>query len=183
MFLARDEHRTIIDVRIDKTKYVVYVARNVRNETPADIISIVIFEYNVIVTDTSLNDYVMRKNLDGGLLHAMHAFIKVIDSGSFTAAAEQMDLTTAQISRLVSELEKRVGATLLQRTTRKRILTEIGANFAERCREIVNLVDEAEAQAAGTAATPQGRLRVQCMANFGGTGTLIAEVHDSCPLR
>ncbi|AHG63382.1 LysR family transcriptional regulator [Advenella mimigardefordensis] len=109
----------------------------------------------------------MRKNLDGGLLHAMHAFIKVIDSGSFTAAAEQMDLTTAQISRLVSELEKRVGASLLQRTTRKRILTDIGANFAERCREIVSLVDEAEAQAAGTAATPQGRLRVQCMANFG----------------
>ncbi len=34
----------------------------------------------------------MRKNLDGGLLHAMHAFLKVIDSGSFTAAAEQMDL-------------------------------------------------------------------------------------------
>ncbi|MFV5406785.1 LysR family transcriptional regulator, partial [Acinetobacter sp. 228] len=50
----------------------------------------------------------MRKNLDGGLLHAMHAFLKVIDSGSFTAAAEQMDLTTAQVSRLISELETRL---------------------------------------------------------------------------
>lgn len=109
----------------------------------------------------------MRKNLDGGLLHAMRAFLRVIDSGSFTAAAEQMELTTAQVSRLITELEKRLGAKLLQRTTRRRVLTDIGADFAERCREVIALVDEAEAHAAGTAATPQGRLRVQCMANFG----------------
>ena len=61
----------------------------------------------------------MRKNLDGGLLHAMHAFLKVIDSGSFTAAAEQMDLTTAQVSRLISELETRLGTKLIQRSTRQ----------------------------------------------------------------
>ena len=77
----------------------------------------------------------MRKNLDGGLLHAMHAFLKVIDSGSFTAAAEQMELTTAQVSRLISELEGRLGTKLLQRSTRQHALTDIGAAYAEQCRQ------------------------------------------------
>ena len=108
----------------------------------------------------------MRKNLDGGLLHAMRAFLRVIDSGSFTAAAEQMELTTAQVSRLISDLEKRLNAKLLQRTTRQRALTDIGADYAERCREVLALVDEAEAQATGTASSPQGRLRVQSMASY-----------------
>jgi DNA-binding transcriptional LysR family regulator len=109
----------------------------------------------------------MRKSLDGGLLHAMRALLRVIDSGSFTAAAEQMDLTTAQVSRLVAELERRLGAKLLQRSTRQRVLTDVGADYAERCREVLALVDEAEATASGTSTTPSGRLRVQCMVNFG----------------
>ncbi|RZT42126.1 LysR family transcriptional regulator [Cupriavidus agavae] len=109
----------------------------------------------------------MRKNLDSGLLHAMRAFLRVLDSGSFTAAAEQLNLTTAQISRLVTDLEKRLGATLLQRTTRQRALTDAGAEYAERCREILALVDEAEASLSQTTSTPKGRLRIQCMASFG----------------
>ena len=110
----------------------------------------------------------MRKDLlQTGLFHAIRAFLRVVDSGSFTAAAEQMDLTTAQVSRLVSDLEKRLDVKLLQRSTRHRILTDAGAEYAERCREIVALMDEAEAKASGTASTPSGRLRVQCMASFG----------------
>jgi DNA-binding transcriptional LysR family regulator len=109
----------------------------------------------------------MRKNLESGLLHAIRAFLRVVDSGSFTSAAEQMELTTAQVSRLVTDLERRLGAKLLQRTTRYRVLTDTGAEYAERCREILALMDEAEANASGTTSKPQGRLRVQCMANFG----------------
>ncbi|MBI6906805.1 LysR family transcriptional regulator [Pseudomonas palleroniana] len=109
----------------------------------------------------------MRKNLESGVLHAMRAFLCVIDSGSFTAASEQMGITTAQVSRLVTELEKRLGAKLMQRTTRQRVLTDVGADYLERCREVVALVEEAEAHAAGTTTKPEGRLRVQCMANFG----------------
>lgn len=109
----------------------------------------------------------MRKNLDGGLLHAMQAFIRVVDAGSFTAAAEQMQLTTAQVSRLVTELERRLQAKLLQRTTRQRALTDAGMAYAEHCREILSLVREAEAQVSGTALQPTGRLRVRCLANFG----------------
>ncbi|WP_151687118.1 LysR family transcriptional regulator [Acinetobacter nosocomialis] len=109
----------------------------------------------------------MRKNLDGGLLHAMHAFLKVIDSGSFTAAAEQMDLTTAQVSRLISELETRLGTKLIQRSTRQQALTDIGATYAERCRQVISMVDEAESEVTGTASKPKGRLRVLSMGSFG----------------
>lgn len=77
-----------------------------------------------------------------------------------------MELTTP-VSRLISDLEKRLNAKLLQRTTRQRALTDIGADYAERCREVLALVDEAEAQATSTASSPQGRLRVQSMASFG----------------
>lgn len=111
--------------------------------------------------------YVMRKNLEGGLLHAMHAFLKVIDSGSFTAAAEQMELTTAQVSRLISELEGRLGTKLLQRSTRQHALTHIGATYAEQCRQVLAMVEEAETQARGMATQPQGKLRVLSMASFG----------------
>ncbi|SPT48096.1 LysR family transcriptional regulator [Acinetobacter haemolyticus] len=96
-----------------------------------------------------------------------HAFLKVIDSGSFTAAAEQMDLTTAQVSRLISELETRLGVKLLQRSTRQHALTDIGATYAERCRQVLSIIEEAEAEATGTAAKPKGRLRIQSMASFG----------------
>lgn len=109
----------------------------------------------------------MRKSLESGLIHAMRAFLRVVDAGSFTAAAEQLDLTVSQVSRLVSELERRLGAKLLQRTTHQRSLTETGTEYVARCREILALIDEAEANAAGTVSKPQGRLRVQSMASFG----------------
>lgn len=115
-----------------------------------------------------LNEYcAMRKKLDTGLLHAMQAFIRVVDSGSFSAAGHQMGLTTAQISRLVSDLEERLGIKLLQRTTRQRALTEAGQAYAERCREVIALVQDAEADASGATVRPRGKLRVQCMASFG----------------
>ena len=109
----------------------------------------------------------MRNKLDTGLLHAMRAFVCVVEAGSFTGAADRMGLTTAQVSRLVGELEKRLRAKLLHRTTRQRALTDTGEAYLERCREILGLVAEAEAQATGAALAPHGRLRLQCMTSFG----------------
>ncbi|MBU9480764.1 LysR family transcriptional regulator [Burkholderia multivorans] len=109
----------------------------------------------------------MRKNLDNGVFHAMRAFVCVVDAGSFSQAAEQLQLTTAQVSRLVGELEKRLQAKLLHRTTRQRTLTDVGSAYLERCREVLALVAEAEAQASGTAFAPSGSLRLQCMFTFG----------------
>jgi DNA-binding transcriptional LysR family regulator len=111
--------------------------------------------------------YLMRKNLDYGLLHAMTAFVRVVDAGTFTAAADQMDLTTAQISRLVSGLEERLRTKLLQRTTRRIALTSTGETYVAQCRDILERVNVAEAYASGSTIEPAGRLRVQCMGDFG----------------
>jgi DNA-binding transcriptional LysR family regulator len=110
----------------------------------------------------------MRKNLDNGVLHAMSAFVRVVDAGSFTAAGAQMGLTTAQMSRLVSDLENRLQTKLLQRTTRRLALTSAGERYIEQARSILELVAEAEGNATAASVEPSGRLRVQCMATFGG---------------
>ncbi len=110
---------------------------------------------------------VMRKKLETGLFHAMGAFLRVVDSGSFTAAADQLGLTTAQVSRLVADLETRLGIKLLQRSTQRRVLTDAGRNYAEQCREILGLVGEAETDASGASVQVRGALRMQCMTNFG----------------
>jgi DNA-binding transcriptional LysR family regulator len=110
----------------------------------------------------------MRKNLDNGVLHAMSAFVRVVDAGSFTAAGSQMGLTTAQMSRLVSDLENRIQTKLLQRTTRRLALTSAGERYIDQARSILELVAEAEGNATGASVEPSGRLRVQCLTNFGG---------------
>ena len=66
-----------------------------------------------------------------------------------------MELTTAQVSRLISELEGRLGTKLLQRSTRQHALTDIGASYAEQCRQVLAMVEEAETQAMGMATEPQ----------------------------
>lgn len=109
----------------------------------------------------------MRKNLDNGLLHAMSALVRVVDAGSFTAAGAQMHLTTAQISRLVSELENRLQSKLLHRTTRKLALTSVGEQYVKDARTILDLVAQAENNVAGISTQPAGRLRVMCMTSFG----------------
>lgn len=102
------------------------------------------------------------------ILQAMRVFARVIDTGSFTAAAQLLDLSTAQVSRLVSELEASLNARLLHRTTRRLRLTEVGERYLERCRQILAEVDEASAEARGAHLKPQGRLRVH---SFAGVGT------------
>jgi DNA-binding transcriptional LysR family regulator len=109
----------------------------------------------------------MRKELDYGLLHAMRAFLYVMDSGSFTAAADQMGITKAQVSRLVSMLENRLQAKLLHRSTRRLAPTDAGDRYAAQCRQIFDLVATAESDAAGAAGQATGRLRIMSMPTFG----------------
>jgi DNA-binding transcriptional LysR family regulator len=109
----------------------------------------------------------MRKDLDYGLLHAMNAFVHVMDAGSFTAAAGQMGMTKAQISRLVSMLENRLQTKLLHRTTRRISATSVGESYCEQCKVILDLVAEAEGEAGRAAMQPSGRLRVMSMTGFG----------------
>ena len=101
------------------------------------------------------------------ILQAMRVFARVVDSGSFTAAAQGLGLSTAQVSRLVSDLESSLSARLLQRTTRRLRLTEVGERYLERCRQILAEVDAATAEASGAHLTPRGRLRVHSFTGMG----------------
>lgn len=100
-------------------------------------------------------------------LNSMRVFVRVIETGSFTAAAQALDLSTAQVSRLVSELEQQLQARLLHRTTRRLGLTEVGERYLQRCRSILDEVDQAAAEARGAHLKPSGRLRVHTMTGLG----------------
>ncbi|HSW03137.1 LysR family transcriptional regulator [Aquabacterium sp.] len=93
-------------------------------------------------------------------LKAMRVFARVIDEGGFAAAARAMDLAPAVVTRLIAELEAHLGARLLNRTTRRIGLTEVGEAFLERARRILGEVEEAEALAGAATSEPRGHLRV-----------------------
>ena len=93
-------------------------------------------------------------------LDELLAFRTVVDSGSITAAAEQLGQTVSGISRALGRLEEKLDTTLLNRTTRRLVLTEEGSNFLQRARAILASVDEAEEQMARRLQQPSGRLRV-----------------------
>lgn len=93
-------------------------------------------------------------------LHSMRAFARVIDAGSFAGAARELNLSPAVITRLVADLEEHLGARLINRTTRRLALTDIGEAYLERVRAILTEVEEAEALASAAASEPRGHLRV-----------------------
>lgn len=94
------------------------------------------------------------------------AFAAVVDTGSITAAAEQLKLTVSATSRTLGRLEEKLQTTLLRRTTRRLELTEEGAAFLEHARAILAMVDEAEEQIAARRMRPVGRLRVDAATPF-----------------
>ena len=91
---------------------------------------------------------------------AMRVFTRVIDEGSLAGAARAMDLAPAVVTRLVADLEEHLGARLLNRTTRRLSLTDVGEGYLERCRRILSDIEEAEALASAATNEPRGTLRV-----------------------
>jgi DNA-binding transcriptional LysR family regulator len=91
---------------------------------------------------------------------AMRVFTRVIDEGSLAGAARAMDLAPAVVTRLVADLEEHLGARLLNRTTRRLSLTDVGEGYLERCRRILSDIEEAEALASAATNEPRGSLRV-----------------------
>ncbi|QLF92779.1 LysR family transcriptional regulator [Pseudomonas sp. ABC1] len=100
-------------------------------------------------------------------LQAMRVFVSVAETGSFTAAARQLDTTVAQVSRGVASLEAHLRARLLNRTTRRIALTEAGERYLLRCEQILAYVEDAEAEAGDAHARPAGRLRIHSMTGIG----------------
>src|SRR4029077_973607 len=80
---------------------------------------------------------------------AMEAFVLVVDTGSFSAAARRLDVGQPAVSKLVAQLEERLGVKLLVRTTRGLTATEAGLNYYERARRSIEEADEAESAARG----------------------------------
>ena len=93
---------------------------------------------------------------------AMEAFVRVVEAGSFVAAADRLGISTSSLSRLVADLEQHLGARLLNRTTRRLSLTESGQAYYERCVNLLGDLAEAEALAGQAAAQARGTLRLTC---------------------
>jgi len=92
----------------------------------------------------------------------MQAFVRVVEAGSFVAAAERLGISTSSLSRLVAELEAHLGARLLNRTTRRLSLTEVGQSYYERCVTLLADLAEAEDIAGQASAQPRGTVRLTC---------------------
>ncbi|NIC07037.1 LysR family transcriptional regulator [Billgrantia bachuensis] len=101
------------------------------------------------------------------LLDAMTAYVRVAELGSYTRAAETLDLSRTRISRLIMELESHLGVRLLQRTTRRLHLTEAGESYLARAQGILQALEEAEAELGAGSTEVCGRLRVNGPMSFG----------------
>lgn len=97
----------------------------------------------------------------------MQAFVAVVDAGSFVKAADALGASKPAISRYVSDLEKRLGVRLLQRTTRRLSLTEEGQVFHARCKELLAGVDEAESEITSGGGEASGLVRLNVPVTFG----------------
>jgi len=100
-------------------------------------------------------------------LDAMQAFVAVADLQGFAPAARKLGLSPSAVTRLIAALEDRLGARLLQRTTRQVALTDVGTRYLERVRRILSDVEEAEGAAEGERTRPSGRLVVSAPVGFG----------------
>lgn len=100
-------------------------------------------------------------------IDAMQAFAAVADLRGFAPAARKLGLSPSGVTRLIAALEDRLGARLLQRTTRSVTLTDVGARYLERIRTILADVEEAEGSVEGERTRPSGRLTVSAPVGFG----------------
>ena len=98
---------------------------------------------------------------------AMQAFVRVVEAGTFTKAADSMGIPKPTITRLIQTLEKELDTKLLNRTTRKVMVTADGAAYYERAGRVLSDVEELESSMSRAKASPRGRLRVDVPASLG----------------
>lgn len=116
-------------------------------------------------------------------LSGLRVFREIIESGSFAAAAERLNIAPPMVSKQLARLERKLGARLLQRSSRRMSLTETGNAFYEQCRQALDILDAA-ASAVGHASTlPRGELKVSAPAwcATGRFASLLAEYRLAYP--
>jgi DNA-binding transcriptional LysR family regulator len=100
-------------------------------------------------------------------LDGMRLFVRVAELGSFSAAAEHTNVARSVVTRQIAALEAHLGAKLIARSTRRLSLTSAGTSYLEKCREILSLVEAAEAGLSEDRQTPRGHLRITLPFSFG----------------
>ncbi|WP_414555243.1 LysR family transcriptional regulator [Stenotrophomonas forensis] len=100
-------------------------------------------------------------------LRCMQAFVAVAERGSFAGAAEQLQVSAVMVGKYVQQLEVHLGTALLQRNTRRQRLTEAGSAYLAGCRQVLEQVQQAEADVAGLQVQPRGLLRVSAPSTWG----------------
>ncbi|MDN3577281.1 LysR substrate-binding domain-containing protein [Chitinimonas viridis] len=95
-------------------------------------------------------------------LNDLHYFAKVVEAGGFAAAGRLLGIPKSRLSRRIAELEARLAVRLLQRTTRKLALTEVGERYYRHCQAMLVEAEAADEVVAAVSAIPRGRLRVSC---------------------
>ncbi|RTE65743.1 LysR family transcriptional regulator [Amphritea opalescens] len=101
------------------------------------------------------------------VLSAMGVFVRVVDLKSFSLAAAELGISSSSVSKQIAHLEEHVGARLLQRTTRRLSVTEVGSAYHEKCQLILAEVREAESLVSQLQGKPQGVLKINCNMTFG----------------
>lgn len=102
-------------------------------------------------------------------LKAMQLYVRVVELGSFSRVADQVGTSKSMISKQVSALEESLGVRLLQRSTRRLQMTELGEEYLQRCREILKQIEESESQLQTFQHTVKGRLRLNAPMALGQT--------------
>ena len=112
-------------------------------------------------------------------LTSMTVFVRVAEAKSFAAAAATLDLSPTMVANHVRALEAHLGARLIERTTRRQTLTDIGAAYLERCREVLASVEAADGVAEAAQTRPEGVLRVTASVSY-GAHRLVPVIADYC---
>jgi len=100
-------------------------------------------------------------------LRCMQAFVAVAEHGSFSAAASHLQVSAVMVGKYIQQLEAHLGAALLKRNTRRQRLTEAGTAYLAGCRQVLEQVQQAEADVAGLQVQPRGLLRVSAPTTWG----------------
>jgi len=109
-------------------------------------------------------------------IQAMRVFMRVVDLDSFTLAAKQLGLSAASVTRSINMLEAHLNLRLLNRSTRSLSLTEVGQQYLDGCRAVIDKLEEVESSLLETTRDPNGILRIATSMTFasGGLGSLLA---------